>query len=186
MKILVIDNYDSFVYNLIYLLRQYPHITVDVVKNDHISREEVAQYDKILLSPGPGVPEEAGQMMALIQEYAPTKDILGVCLGHQALGIYAGLQLKQLEHPLHGIATPMVLEAADPFFQGIDNLSPIGHYHSWVLEQPNEMVVITAKDTAGNIMAFRHRDYQLRGVQFHPESILTTQGKQMIENWIKL
>lgn len=185
MKILVIDNYDSFVYNIVHIIKEVGIKDIDIVKNDKIDLSKIDQYDKILLSPGPGIPSEAGKLIEVIKQYATTKDILGVCLGHQALGEYFGMQLKRLKEPLHGIASPIYLQHHDYLFDNVQNYSSIGHYHSWVIDSPTSDLIITAKDQDGNIMAFKHKSYNVRGVQFHPESVLTEEGKQMISNWIK-
>ncbi|MTG96702.1 MULTISPECIES: anthranilate synthase component II [Myroides] len=185
MKILVIDNYDSFVYNLIYLIKEFGEHQIDIKRNDELDISAIQQYDKILLSPGPGIPEEAGQLMEVITKYAHTKDILGICLGHQALGQYFGMQLTQLPTPLHGISSTINIVAEDKLFDGLTNAFPIAHYHSWVVDTPTEDIEVLAYDGQGNITAFRHRDYPIRGLQFHPESILTITGKQIINNWLK-
>ncbi|MHC5308530.1 anthranilate synthase component II [Myroides sp. LJL116] len=185
MNILVIDNYDSFVYNIVYILKQHKEVSVQVVKNDKINFNELHKFDKILLSPGPGNPQENGQLMQLIEQCASTKDILGVCLGHQALGVYFGATLKQLENPLHGISSPMAILEKDYLFNGIKQDSSIGHYHSLVLSDLPDSLIALSVDNNQNIMAFKHKEYSIRAVQFHPESILTTDGKTMIDNWIK-
>ncbi|MCA4791518.1 MULTISPECIES: anthranilate synthase component II [Myroides] len=185
MKVLVIDNYDSFIYNVIHILKELGVETIDIIKNDKIELEQIDQYDKIILSPGPGIPSEAGKLMDVIAYAADHKDILGICLGHQAIGEYYGHQLKRLETPLHGISSPMQLAAPDELFQSIPDHSPIAHYHSWVIEESNSELAITAYDEQQHIMAVKHRTLNVRGVQFHPESILTTYGKEIIKNWIK-
>lgn len=185
-KVLVIDNYDSFVYNLVHYLEALG-CEVTVRRNDQFVLEECAAYDKILLSPGPGIPEEAGLLKAVIQKYAATKSILGVCLGQQAIGEVFGGRLINLQRVFHGVATQVEITQKDTvLFKGLDPKIEVGRYHSWVVdtEQFPDALQITAVDQNGQIMALRHREYDLRGVQFHPESVLTPQGQQMIENWI--
>ncbi len=190
MKILVFDNYDSFTYNLVQYLERVGGVSVDVFRNDKISLEEINKYDKILLSPGPGLPSEAGILMDVIKEFAPKKSILGVCLGHQAIGECFGLKLKNLDSVFHGVATEMEVVKEDVLFKGIPKKFKAGRYHSWVVDDPsvdgpNELE-ITVKDENGFVMGLRHKKFDVRGVQFHPESILTEHGLQMIENWVKL
>ena len=189
MKVLVLDNYDSFTYNLVQLIKKLGYGTkMDVRRNDKISLEEVAEYDNILLSPGPGVPAEAGIMPELIKEYAPTKKILGVCLGHQAIAEAFGGTLLNLPEPVHGVATKIkVTSKSESLFRGIPNEFQACRYHSWVVvptSMPNELEV-TALDANGQIMALRHKNYNVRGVQFHPESILTEHGETMMRSWLK-
>jgi len=192
MKILVFDNYDSFTYNLVHLVEQITGLKVEVHRNDQLPLEEVKRFDKIILSPGPGIPEEAGLLLPLIKEYASTKSILGVCLGHQAIGQSFGGQLVNLSKVYHGIATPIhVIKTADQpldpnVFNGIESTPIVGRYHSWVVAAdhfPTELEV-TATDDQGFVMALQHRIYDVRGVQFHPESVLTPSGKKMLENWL--
>ncbi len=186
MKILVLDNYDSFVYNLVHYLRELGHEPV-VYRNDKITLKEVETFDKILLSPGPGVPSEAGIMPELIQKYAPTKSILGVCLGHQAIGEAFGGTLENMTDVLHGIATPaLVQNPHERLFKGLPAKFNTGRYHSWTVVPTTlpDSLEITAVDEAGRVMALAHKTYDVRGVQFHPESILTEHGKQMLENWL--
>jgi anthranilate synthase component 2 len=186
MKILVLDNYDSFVYNLVHYLREMGHEPV-VYRNDKITLEEVEAFDKILLSPGPGVPSEAGIMPELIRKYAPTKSILGVCLGHQAIGEAFGGTLENMSDVLHGIATPAHVQKPDErLFQGLPAQFKTGRYHSWTVvpETLPDSLEITAVDENGRILALSHKTYDVRGVQFHPESILTEHGKQMLKNWL--
>lgn len=186
MKVLVIDNYDSFVYNLVHMVRDLGHQPV-VYRNDKIDLETVAQYDKILLSPGPGIPEEAGILLDLIKTYAASKSILGVCLGHQAIAEAFGAELLNLPTVLHGIAsTNEVLDAEETLFDGLKERFSIGHYHSWVIKEntlPAELLV-TGKDAEGNVMAIRHQTYDVKGLQFHPESILTDNGIRILANWL--
>lgn len=185
MKILVLDNYDSFVYNLVHILQELKVDKIDVIKNDRIEINEVAGYDKILLSPGPGVPKDAGLMPAIIEQYASSKSILGVCLGHQAIGECFGGSLINLKEPLHGIASDITILQQDYLFAKLPVHFKIGHYHSWVVSHqlPKEIEIL-AKDNKDNIMALKHVHFDVRGVQFHPESILTEHGKTIIENWI--
>ena len=186
MKILVLDNYDSFVYNLVHIIRELDY-DPDIYRNDKITLEEVAQYDKILLSPGPGIPSEAGIMLDLIQQYAPSKSIFGVCLGHQAIAESFGAQLFNLPEVLHGIASQnTILVEEENLFQGLPREFKIGHYHSWVVNEStmNGTLKVTGKDTRGNVMALTHTEYDVKGVQFHPESVLTEHGKKIINNWL--
>lgn len=186
MKIIVIDNYDSFVYNLIHILRELDFQDITVVKNDKILLEEIETYDKILLSPGPGIPKNAGIMPEIIQKYASSKSILGVCLGHQAITEAFGGELYNLPEPLHGIASTMTIEKEDYLFNKVPQKIQIGHYHSWVVsvKDSNNLEVI-ARDEQNNIMAIKHKHYDVRGVQFHPESVLTQHGKTILKNWIE-
>lgn len=185
MKILVLDNYDSFVYNLVHILQELKVDKIDVIKNNKIDINEVAGYDKILLSPGPGVPKDAGLMPAIIEQYAASKSILGVCLGHQAIGECFGGSLINLKEPLHGIASDITILQQDYLFANLPTNFKIGHYHSWVVSHqlPIEIEIL-AKDNKDNIMAIKHVHFDVRGVQFHPESILTEHGKTIIENWV--
>ena len=193
MKILVFDNYDSFTYNLVHLVEKITGEKVDVYRNDEITLEKVAEYDKIILSPGPGLPAEAGLLLSLIKEYAPSKSILGVCLGHQAIGEAFGGKLVNLSTVYHGIATPVKVlpQQEKPGSEGLfSNMPPVlevGRYHSWVIEEatfPQELE-ITAVDDSGYIMALQHKTYDVQGVQFHPESVLTPQGEAILRNWLK-
>ena len=186
MKCLLLDNYDSFTYNLRHIILELG-VETDVRRNDQISLDEVAGYDKILLSPGPGIPSEAGLLMPLIERFAPTKSILGVCLGEQAIGEVFGAKLLNLKEVYHGVCSDIRIMAKEPLFAGLEPGFRAGRYHSWVVSKDEfpECLEITAIDAeAGNIMALRHRTYDVRGVQFHPESVLTPQGKKIIENWI--
>jgi anthranilate synthase component 2 len=189
MKILVLDNYDSFTYNLVQLLRELGYgDSTDVVRNDKINLDDIEHYDAIMLSPGPGVPSEAGLMPEVIRRYAPTKRMLGVCLGHQGIAESFGGQLYNLPAVLHGIATDAEIVAGeDRLFNGLPSRFKVGRYHSWVVTPEGfpEELEITARDTNGQILAFRHRRYDVRGVQFHPESILTEHGHQMLKNWLE-
>lgn len=191
MKILVFDNYDSFTYNLVHLVEKITHQKVDVYRNDQIPLEKVAEYDKIILSPGPGIPEEAGLLLPLIRQYAASKSILGVCLGHQAIGQAFGGHLINLSNVYHGVATPIhqVLNrkaGKQDVFTNLPETIEVGRYHSWVVDEntlPLELE-ITAKDDNGQIMGLRHRQYDVQGVQFHPESVLTPDGEKILRNWL--
>lgn len=187
MKILVFDNYDSFTYNLVHLVEKVCDHQVDVVRNDKISLDKIAEYDKILLSPGPGLPSEAGILLDVIKAYKSSKDILGVCLGLQAIGESFGGKLKNLEHVYHGIATPVSIIKQDDLFEECPREFKAGRYHSWVVDTKElpDCFEITAIDTEGNIMALSHKKYKVKGVQFHPESILSEYGEQIIKNWIE-
>lgn len=186
MKILVLDNYDSFTYNLVYIVRQLGYgASMDVFRNDKISLDEVEAYDKVLLSPGPGIPEEAGIMPELLKRYSPTKSILGVCLGHQAIGEAFGGTLTNLSEVLHGVASKVNV-SQDLLFEGIPDTFSIGRYHSWVINEntlSNDLEVI-GRTPDQQIMAVRHKAYDVRGVQFHPESILTENGVAIMKNWL--
>jgi anthranilate synthase component 2 len=187
MKILVLDNYDSFTYNLVQVLRELGHTdNVTVIRNDKLAVEDVETYDAVLLSPGPGVPADAGLMPDIIRRYAPSKRILGVCLGHQGLAESFGGELYNLPAVVHGVATEAEVVSPDRLFDGLPQRFQVGRYHSWSVRPesiPAELEV-TALDANGQIMALRHRQYDVRGVQFHPESILTEHGHQMLRNWL--
>lgn len=186
-EILVIDNYDSFTYNLVHILKELG-APLRVVRNDAFTLEEVAAYDKILLSPGPGIPDEAGLMPAVIKQYGASKDILGVCLGHQALGEAFGATLHNLAEVHHGVATTCILKNKDTIFNGLPPSFQVGRYHSWALVAdsctPATGIEITAVDESGAVMALRHKELRIRGVQFHPESVLTQHGTLMLQNWL--
>ena len=191
MKILVFDNYDSFTYNLVHLVEKILHEKVDVYRNDEIPLEKVKTYDKIILSPGPGIPEEAGLLLPLIKEYASSKSILGVCLGHQAIGQAFGGTLTNLTSVYHGVATPIHvlddhLTNESPLFRGLPETFEVGRYHSWVVNREGfpEELEITAEDASGFIMALQHTSYDVQGVQFHPESVLTPGGEAIMRNWL--
>ncbi len=187
LKILVIDNYDSFVYNLVHYLEELD-CEVIVKRNDKFHLEEAENYDKILLSPGPGIPDEAGLLKAVIQRYATSKPILGVCLGQQAIGEVFGGKLENLSKVFHGVSTmATIISENEPLFKGLEKEIEIGRYHSWVVSKENfpEVLEITSIDENGQIMSLRHKFYDICGVQFHPESVLTPMGKQIIKNWIK-
>ncbi|MEM6685422.1 MAG: aminodeoxychorismate/anthranilate synthase component II [Bacteroidota bacterium] len=185
-KILVIDNYDSFTYNLVHYLEDLD-CDVTVKRNDQLTLEEVDAYEKIILSPGPGIPDEAGLLKPIIAEYAPTKSILGVCLGQQAIGEVFGGSLTNLEQVYHGVATNVELSVSDEsLFEGLPKTFEVGRYHSWIVASPlPESLEATSYDENGQIMSLRHKEYDVRGVQYHPESVLTPHGKQMLENWVR-
>ncbi len=187
MKILVLDNYDSFTYNLVHIIKELGY-KVDVIRNDKISVEEVGVYDKILLSPGPGIPEEAGIMHEVIRTYGPTKSILGVCLGHQGIGEVYGSKLTNMDTVLHGFGMETtIVDKTCKLFAGIPEKFITGRYHSWVVDEHalSDQLVLTAIGVDGKIMGLRHKKYDVIGVQFHPESILTENGKLMMKNWLE-
>ncbi|AOC95770.1 Aminodeoxychorismate/anthranilate synthase component 2 [Flavobacterium anhuiense] len=184
-KILVIDNYDSFTYNLVHYLEDL-NCEVTVYRNDEFDIDEIASFEKILLSPGPGIPDEAGLLKAVIEKYSPTKSILGVCLGQQAIGEVFGGTLSNLNKVYHGVATNVKTLVDDEIlFEGLGNEFEVGRYHSWVVDNnlPEDLEA-TSVDENGQIMSLRHKNYDVRGVQFHPESVLTPNGKRILENWI--
>lgn len=186
MRLLVLDNYDSFTYNLVHLIEKVSDVSFDVIRNDKISIDEVKTYDKILLSPGPGLPKDAGIMPELLKQYGTTKSIFGVCLGLQAIGENYGAALKNLDTVFHGLATPITITHDDLIFKDCPKTFTVGRYHSWVVNQqhlPNDLQ-ITATDDNGNIMALKHHQFDVRGVQFHPESILSEYGETIIRNWL--
>ena len=187
MKIVIIDNYDSFTYNLSHLVKELG-AEVTVVRNDQFRLEELEQYSKIILSPGPGIPSEAGLLLDVIRTYAGRKPILGVCLGHQAIGEVFGGKLVNLSDVFHGVATPCHIIADDPVFSGLPAEITIGRYHSWVVSREGmpDCLEITAVSDEGQIMALRHRELNVRGIQFHPESVLTPDGRKMLQNWMFL
>lgn len=187
MKIAVINNYDSFVHNIIHYLESFDGVEVSVFLNDKFYLEQLQSFDKIVLSPGPGIPEEAGLLLDVIDFYKDKKSILGVCLGHQAIAEYFGCSLVNLNQPLHGIATKLHIIEDDFLWNDLQNDIFVGHYHSWSVNKNNlsTEIIVTAIDELGNIMALKHKKYDIRGVQFHPESVLTPQGKIIIENWLK-
>lgn len=186
MKILVFDNYDSFTYNLVHLVEKITNQKVTVVRNDQITLEEVAAYDKIILSPGPGIPSEAGLLLPLIKQYAASKSILGVCLGHQAIGESFGATLENLSTVYHGVATPIKIDNTNYLFNGLEETIEVGRYHSWVIASKDlpDVLEVTATDENGLIMAIEHTAYDVCGVQFHPESVLTPSGETVIKNWL--
>ena len=184
--ILLLDNYDSFTYNLLHVVKELGATNIEVFRNDEISLEEVERFDKIILSPGPGIPEEAGLLLPIIRKYAPTKSILGVCLGHQAIGEAFGAALENLTEVYHGVQTSVNILKEDVLFKGLGHEIPVGRYHSWVVSREDfpECLEITAESREGQIMALRHRTYNVHGIQFHPESVLTPQGKEIIKNFL--
>ena len=208
MRILIFDNYDSFTYNLVHLIEKILHEKVHVFRNDQIPLEKVKEYDKIVLSPGPGLPVEAGLLLPLIKEYAPTKSILGVCLGHQAIGEVFGGKLENLSTVYHGVATNVKIlnretsnvkrqssivnrenethNSQRDLFENLPGAFPAGRYHSWIVSKENfpDVLEITAEDDNGYIMALQHRTYDVTGVQFHPESVLTPDGEMIMRNWL--
>ncbi|HPG12581.1 MAG TPA: aminodeoxychorismate/anthranilate synthase component II [Chitinophagaceae bacterium] len=192
MKILVFDNYDSFTYNLVHLVEKILHTKVDVFRNDEISLEKVEEYDKIILSPGPGIPEEAGLLLPLIKKYAASKPILGVCLGHQAIGEAFGGKLINLSTVYHGVATEIKVGnnkaiKKGRLFEGLPDRIEVGRYHSWIVSDDDfpEELEVTARDENGYIMALQHKEYDVQGVQFHPESVLTPDGEKILRNWLE-
>ncbi len=187
MKILVFDNYDSFTYNLVHLVEKIIHQKVEVFRNDQIPLEKVKAYDKIILSPGPGLPAEAGLLLPLIQTYAATKSMLGVCLGQQAIGEVFGGKLENLATVYHGVATNCNLQTSGArLFKGLPAQIEVGRYHSWIVSDENFPVEleVTARDDNNYIMALQHKKYDVQGVQFHPESVLTPMGEQILRNWL--
>lgn len=186
MKIVIIDNYDSFTYNLSHLVKELG-AEVTVFRNDKFEMDSLEAFDKIMLSPGPGIPSEAGLMPEVIKRYAQSKPILGICLGHQAIGECFGGRLANLDRVFHGIATEGTQLGNDYMFNGLPRRITMGRYHSWVVnrEYLPDCLEITAESDEGHIMALRHRTLDIRGLQFHPESVLTTDGREMMENWIK-
>lgn len=187
MKILIFDNYDSFTYNLVHLVKELGYTDVDVIRNDKLDLADVAKYDKIILSPGPGIPSEAGLLLPLIKQYAPTKSILGVCLGHQAIGEAFGANLLNLEDVYHGVASQAKVVAEHSIFKGIDSDIEVGRYHSWIVASDGlpSCFRVTAVDKDGQIMAMKHKEYDVHGVQFHPESVLTPKGVEMVNNFLE-
>ena len=185
MKVLVIDNYDSFTYNLVHYLEDL-NCEVTVYRNDKLTLEDVKPFHKIVLSPGPGIPDEAGLLKAIIKEYASTKSILGVCLGQQAIGEVFGGTIINLDEVYHGVATKVTISVDDEIlFKGLDKEIEVGRYHSWVVDAnlPDGLEA-TSFDKNGQVMSLRHKEFDVKGVQFHPESVLTPNGKQMLENWL--
>jgi len=192
MRILVFDNYDSFTYNLVHLVEKILHQKVEVFRNDQLPLEKVKEYDKIILSPGPGIPEEAGLLLPLIKEYAATKPILGVCLGHQAIGQAFGGTLVNLSTVYHGVATPVKIKSESSgkrseLFDELPDVIEVGRYHSWVVSDDNfpSVLEVTARDDNNFIMGLQHKTFDVQGVQFHPESVLTPSGEKIMRNWLK-
>lgn len=184
-RILVIDNYDSFTYNLVHYLEDLG-CEVVVKRNDQLKLEEVDEFDKIILSPGPGIPDEAGLLKEIIAKYASTKSIFGVCLGQQAIGEVFGGNLINLDEVYHGVATKIILENEEPLFEGLPREIVVGRYHSWVVDpELPDVLEATSFDENGQLMSLRHKSYDVSAVQFHPESVLTPHGKQILKNWLK-
>lgn len=187
MKTVIIDNYDSFTYNLSHLVKELG-AEVSVVRNDRFNLGDIDAFDKIILSPGPGIPSEAGLLLDVIRRYAGRKPILGVCLGHQAIGEAFGGTLENLSEVFHGVATPCHIIAEDPLFKGIAPDFEVGRYHSWVVSKENfpDCLEVTAVSDEGQVMALRHRTMEIHGIQFHPESVLTPEGRIIIQNFLAL
>ena len=187
MKIAIIDNYDSFVFNIIHYLEGVSNVEIILMKNDLIDWEVLENVDRIVLSPGPGIPSEAGELLKVISSFYKIKPILGICLGHQAIGEFFGAKLKNLSTPLHGTISSMTKISEDSLWEEIDFPTTIGHYHSWVVDSNNfpEVLEMLSIDELENIMALKHKYYPIKGIQFHPESVLTTFGKKMLFNWLK-
>jgi len=187
-KILIIDNYDSFTYNLVHLVNEIG-LQCEVWRNDQFAIGDVDAYDQIILSPGPGIPSEAGLLLEVIEKYAPTKSIFGVCLGQQAIAEVFGGKLYNLSQPMHGIATPIkVIDEQERLFKGLPQSFKVGRYHSWVVDEKSipDVLTVTAIDEADNsAMALSHKQFDVRGVQFHPESILTEYGRELMANWLR-
>jgi anthranilate synthase component 2 len=185
-NVLVIDNYDSFTYNLVHYLEDLGR-TVTVKRNDRLTLDEVDAFDKIVLSPGPGIPDEAGLLKPIISEYASTKSIFGVCLGQQAIGEVFGGSLINLDKVYHGTATRIKIIGEDLIFKGLPEEIEVGRYHSWVVSPADlpEVLKVTSEDENGQVMSLRHKEYDVCAVQFHPESVLTPEGKTILENWLK-
>lgn len=188
MKIAVIDNYDSFTYNLVHAIRQISGLPVDVFRNDEVDLYRLKEYDKIVLSPGPGLPSEAGMLSEIINRFASSKSLLGICLGHQAIGEVFGGRLINMQKVVHGMATPIRLTGIKTsLFSGLPGTFDAGRYHSWIVERDNlpDCLEITSLDEQGNIMSLKHNEFDVEGLQFHPESVLTPLGDKIIENWLK-
>jgi len=188
-KILIIDNYDSFTYNLVQYVKELTDAQVDVFRNDEIRLEDIESYNSIIFSPGPGLPDAAGIMIEVIKQYAPHKKMLGVCLGHQAIGQAFGGQLHNLKKVYHGVKTPVkITDTKDKLFTNVQPITEVGRYHSWVIE-PESLpadLQVTAQTDDGQIMAIKHKKYKVWGLQFHPESIMTDEGKKMIKNFLDI
>ena len=187
MSIAMIDNYDSFTYNLVHLVKEVG-AEIEVFRNDQFELAELERFEKIMLSPGPGIPEEAGKLIDVIREYAGKKPILGICLGEQAIGEFFGGKLVNLSDVFHGVQTPAHIVSSDPIFNDMEKDIVVGRYHSWVVDAESipPCLEVTCISDEGQVMALRHRNYDIRGIQFHPESVLTPEGKKMINNWINL
>jgi len=187
MKVVIIDNYDSFTYNLSHLIKELG-AEVTVWRNDQFELSQLEDFDKIVLSPGPGIPSEAGLLLDVIRTYAGRKPMLGVCLGHQAIGEVFGGKLENLSEVFHGVATEGTQLGTDPIFDGCPRRLVMGRYHSWVVSRDGfpDCLEVTAESDEGQIMALRHREYDIHGIQFHPESVLTPDGRKILDNWLKL
>ena len=187
MKIVIIDNYDSFTYNLVHLVRELG-AEVTVYRNDQFQLNQLEVFDKIILSPGPGIPSEAGLLLDVIRHYAGRIPMLGVCLGHQAIGEAFGAHLTNLSKVYHGVSTPITQYGNDEIFAGLSRRFEVGRYHSWVVDKTDfpDCLEITAESDDGSIMALKHKSYDIRGIQFHPESILTPNGRRILENWLNI
>lgn len=186
MKILLLDNYDSFTYNLVHLIKELGYTDIDVIRNDQLTLEDVEKYDKIILSPGPGIPSESGLLLPIIQKYASSKPILGVCLGHQAIGEAFGAKLTNLEDVHHGISDNVDKIAEDYILNGLEDPIEVGRYHSWIVDNTDlpDCLRITSVDKDGQIMSMVHNEYDVHGVQFHPESVLTPEGSIIVKNFL--
>ncbi len=186
MNIVIIDNYDSFTYNLSHLIKALG-AKVTVYRNDCFALEDLEPFDKIVLSPGPGIPSEAGLLLKVIERYAGKKPVLGVCLGHQAIGEFFGGKLTNLSDVFHGVQTPAEVVVEDYIFKGLEKKIDVGRYHSWVVDNEGfpPCLEVTAKSDEGQVMALRHRELDVRGIQFHPESVLTPDGEVMLRNWLE-
>lgn len=186
MKTVIIDNYDSFTYNLAHLVKELD-AEVSVVRNDQFRLSELKPFDKIILSPGPGIPTEAGLLMDVIDAYASVKPILGVCLGHQAIGEYFGGKLTNLSQVFHGIASTISITAPDYIYKELPAQVQVGRYHSWVVDNEGlpDCLEVTSVSEEGQIMSLRHKQYDVRGIQYHPESVLTPEGRKIVANWLK-
>ncbi len=187
MKIVIIDNYDSFTYNLAHLVKELG-AEVTVYRNDKFTQNQLERFDKIILSPGPGIPSEAGLLLDVIKAYAGRKPMLGVCLGHQAIGELFGAKLTNLKDVYHGVSTEGTQFGNDPIFAGLPKRITMGRYHSWVVDRSGfpGCLDVTAVSDDGQIMGLQHKNYNIHGIQFHPESVLTPQGKSIVENWLNL
>lgn len=187
-RILILDNYDSFTYNLLHYAEAFPNVAVDVIRNDRIAIDEIEKYDSIILSPGPGLPQEAAQLIPIVKRYKEYKRIFGVCLGHQAIAQVFGGELENMKTVYHGVSSPIKInEPKHYIFQGLPNVIDVGRYHSWVVSKRNfpDCLQVEAVDMDGRIMALSHKELNICAVQFHPESILTPHGKKLISNWLK-
>lgn len=185
-RILIVDNYDSFTYNLYHLVKELGYVNVEVLRNDRLVLDDLDIFEKIILSPGPGIPSEAGLLLDIIRRYAPRKSMLGVCLGHQAIAEVFGAQLLNMKEVFHGVATPIQVVRPHRLFKGLPDTFEVGRYHSWIVSSDGfpSSLEVTAVDAEGSIMALRHREYDVHGIQFHPESVLTPAGARIMDNWL--